>query len=714
MRKILSMLISCALALSILSACNTATDNPSSDPVPPEDGETQVETYETLDLVVDGASEYVIVRGGNASPSEVKASTELQSYLKRISGCEIPIVTDSAEPIDKEIVVGKTNREEAGMFDREELGSDGFVIKTVKNKLYLVGGELRGTLYSVYEFLEAYLGCGFYTVNVEKVPESKNITLNRIEEDKQIPVMAYRDLGWAAYAQDQNLYVKRRLNSSTGGALLSENGGGVTWSPYVHTFSSIVNYGVYGAEHPEYFAHTEDGTLIDNGGNPQLCLTNPDVLQIAIDTVKSWISADPTRNIVSVSQNDGGGPCMCAECKKVYAEENGSYSGTNIRFVNAVATAVAEVYPDVMIDTLAYQYSREACVTKPVENVIVRLCTIECCFTHSLGECPVQTFKPADSDVSTNSFAEDLMAWKQLCNNIYVWDYTTNFWIFTITFSTFETIKENVRFFADNNVRGIFEQGDGFTPSGEFNELRCYLLSRLLWDPYMSDEEYYGYMDEFLENVYGPGWKNIREYIDYRESVLKNHHAGCKMRDSDAMVIYELDKKVTVRETTAVPEDLTFEKIQNFEKMGLDEYLDYYTTINMPEIITKGYELFAKATELAETDSQRTELDKALIQVEVLESHYRYQLKKLQRTNVTLAVKNALNAMTDIDKSNINVYYSKVMAYYVKKLNDEYYAFNQALGNKMINYGILTIKEAWSADDYFYQDPDYAEMPRGW
>jgi hypothetical protein len=134
----------------------------------------------------------------------------------------------------------------------------------------------------------------------------------------------------------------------------------------------------------------------------------------------------------------------------------------------------------------------------------------------------------------------------------------------------------------------------------------------------------------------------------------------------------------------------------------------------MPEIITKGYELFAKATELAETDSQRTELDKALIQVEVLESHYRYQLKKLQRTNVTLAVKNALNAMTDIDKSNINVYYSKVMAYYVKKLNDEYYAFNQALGNKMINYGILTIKEAWSSDDFFYQDPDYAEMPRGW
>ena len=123
-----------------------------------------------------------------------------------------------------------------------------------------------------------------------------------------------------------------------------------------------------------------------------MCLTNPEVLQIVINTVKSWIQSTPGVKVVSVSQNDGGGPCMCSNCQAVYAEENGAYSGTNIRFVNAVADAIKEEYPDVMIDTLAYQYSRAACVTKPVENVIVRLCTIECCFTHPLSECAVQTF----------------------------------------------------------------------------------------------------------------------------------------------------------------------------------------------------------------------------------------------------------------------------------------------------------------------------------
>ena len=71
-----------------------------------------------------------------------------------------------------------------------------------------------------------------------------------------------------------------------------------------------------------------------------------------------------------------------------------------------------------------------------------------------------------------------------------------------------------MRFFADHNVKGMFCQGNSQGLSGEFGELRSYLLTKLMMYPYMTEEEYSKHMNEFLEAYYGAGWQNIREYID--------------------------------------------------------------------------------------------------------------------------------------------------------------------------------------------------------
>ena len=124
--KFLSILLVLAMLLPTLTACG----NDVPDETKPETPDTSVngEITDALSLVTDGVSDYVIVRGENASLSEVTAATELQSYLKQITGAELPVVTDATPEAVKEIVVGRTNREEEGAFDRNELGSDGFVI----------------------------------------------------------------------------------------------------------------------------------------------------------------------------------------------------------------------------------------------------------------------------------------------------------------------------------------------------------------------------------------------------------------------------------------------------------------------------------------------------------------------------------------------------------------------------------------------------------
>ena len=58
-----------------------------------------------------------------------------------------------------------------------------------------------------------------------------------------------------------------------------------------------------------------------------------------------------------------------------------SRSGSLIAFVNKIAEAVEARYPDVVIQTLAYSYTRRPPEgIAPRRNVQVCLCTIECDF----------------------------------------------------------------------------------------------------------------------------------------------------------------------------------------------------------------------------------------------------------------------------------------------------------------------------------------------
>jgi hypothetical protein len=117
------------------------------------------------------------------------------------------------------------------------------------------------------------------------------------------------------------------------------------------------------------------------------------------------------------------------------------------------------------------------------------------------------------------------VGWSEICDKIYIWDYTTNFRYCIPTYANFHVLRENMQFYADHNVKGIFPQGNCRTPSGEFGELRAYLLAKLLMDPYMTEREYYAHMDEFLKAYYGDGWEFIRAYIDITSSKAST---GCQ------------------------------------------------------------------------------------------------------------------------------------------------------------------------------------------
>lgn len=471
---------------------------------PPEDAEDNTcftPEGQTMTLIDDNASEYKIIYGSEASLSEANAARILARYLHQISGFELTAAADTEEKAGKEIIVGKTNREgDAFTIDRESLGDEGYEIKTVGEDLVIAGGELRGTLYGVYAFLEKYLNCRWFTKDLIRVPQSGAVVIPASIKIVEKPWLEYRETDWIS-PRDIEYSIANRQNGNIYRRLSPENGGNFGYAgSFAHTLTNgIVSANTYFDEHPEYFALGKNGKRTRN----QLCLTNPETLRVAIDDVLALIRANPDAQIVSVTQHDNQDYCVCDKCRAVDKEE-GAHSGTLLRFVNEIADAVkAEGFDNFKVDTFAYQYTRSAPkLTVPRDNVIIRFCTIECCFSHPIAECS-----------EAAAMRRDLDDWKKICETLYVWDYTTNYANFLGPFPDFGVIQQNIQYFVENNVVGVYEEGNyqAAESNGEFGELRAYLLSKLLWDPYIDMDKA---MNEFLEAYYGAGWKSIRKYID--------------------------------------------------------------------------------------------------------------------------------------------------------------------------------------------------------
>ena len=448
-------------------------------------------------LADHGKTDYVIVVAADASPSEAHAAQELKAFLDQSTGAQFAIIPDSDPPGAREIMVGQSRHTKMLAIGAvpADLGDEEFAIKSIRGHLVIAGGRRRGTLYGVYEFLERFVGCRWFRADVSSIPRHDVLALRPITMRKRTK-LEYRE-PYCTEFRDGDLAARNRANSSAAN-LGEQHGGKVTYGPFVHTFEHLLPVAEHFSEHPEWYSEI-DGTRTSD--HTQLCLTNPEVLERMIEGVRDWIRRMPEATIFSVSQNDWLNPCQCEKCREI-DEQEGSHAGSLLQFVNQVAEAIEEEAPHVAIDTLAYQYTRTPPKTiRPRQNVIVRLCSIECCFAHPLESCPENA-----------SFVEDIRGWSAIADRLYVWDYVTNFHNYVMPWPNLNVLGPNVRFFARNNVVGLFEQGNySAGGGGEMADLRGYVLAKLLWDPNVDEE---AVRQEFLDGVYGKAAPHIAEYLD--------------------------------------------------------------------------------------------------------------------------------------------------------------------------------------------------------
>ncbi|MHB8897469.1 MAG: DUF4838 domain-containing protein [Thermoguttaceae bacterium] len=295
---------------------------------------------------------------------------------------------------------------------------------------------------------------------------------------------------------------RMRLNGHDHYTIPEEYGGPNGLVGWVHTFyqiNGLLPPEKYFDQHPHWYSQVGGKRKKEHS---QLCLTNEEMRREMVRVVKERIRANPGATMISISQNDWQGYCECDKCRAIDEYEQ-SHAGTLIHFINAVAEEVEKDYPAILVETLAYQYTRQPPKhVRPRANVVIRLCSIECSFAETL----------ADGKSQANAaFRQDLEGWSRLSRQLYVWDYVTNFSDYLAPHPNFHVLAPNLRYFADRGAIGIFEQGDSGCRVGDFVRLRAWYLAHLLWNPQADERQL---LREFMEGYYGAAAPHLTEYLE--------------------------------------------------------------------------------------------------------------------------------------------------------------------------------------------------------
>lgn len=438
---------------------------------------------------------YAIALSREASTSEATAAQELQSALKLMSGVDFPIIQEyekSSSSATHYIYIGYSSRNAAfrGLTPYGDL-DEGFSITTVGSDLLIYGGRQRGTMYGVFALLEDQFGARWFAPDCTVMPRRSVGYVPQLAISQQ-PAFDYRFDYTYDGARQSTWCAHNRLNMQP--TPVSNAYGNITSYWGTHTFQKLLPPDEYFENHPEYFS-LRDGKRIADG---QLCLSNPEVLHLVTERLRRYMKANPDFWGYDVSQNDNQLFCTCSRCRSI-ERRYGGHSGLMLWFVNQVANAVYEEFPDKLIGTFAYQYTRKPPRRiRPAANVVIRLCNIECCFIHPFDGCPQNA-----------EFLDDMKRWNALTDRIFVWDYTVDFHHYHLPFADFGVLGRNLQLFRENGVTGVLELGGYDVPWTNFSELRQWIIAKLLWNPRLDVDSL---AHEFIDAYYGPAASDVLAY----------------------------------------------------------------------------------------------------------------------------------------------------------------------------------------------------------
>lgn len=424
----------------------------------------------TIRISGNDIKDYTIVYSNSAvSDSDKAVATYLRTVLETVRGETIGFANDESTISDpgKVILIGQTSLESSAGFaiDRSSMSDGDYVINCKNGCLLLAGKTPNATVAAVYEFVENIVG--------------------------------YTDAGFYPSMPDKEISIAEGLNEKG-------NVGFTVFGRYEFDYTSLrTNYSKF--------------------SNTVTCFSNETEMNKIRRTLVA--RARSAGEKVSCIFNTYAQPCTCESCAKA-AEEEGTPYGAYFRFINSAAEAIAAQSPDIQLEILAYKNTYVPPKSKLHDNVRVIVCNEYIDYNGTVkGMCSGHAADDPDCPIN-KEFLTVLNNWLAVCKNVYILDFTSDYYYFPATFPNWKTLYADLKVYKNLGVKGVYlqtenaYQNQGFL---EFRFLREYIARQFAKNPSMDEKAFDAVLDTYLQKAYGEYSGAMRTYIDEFSAAANNH-----------------------------------------------------------------------------------------------------------------------------------------------------------------------------------------------
>ncbi len=465
------------------------------------------------------------IESGESAP-EKRAAAELKTYVSLLA---------EEEP-DARFRIGVKFLEEFPE-DKTFLGDwDGYAVRRKDGCIYIVSPQPRGCLYGVYDFLERNSDIIWARPDEECGTIYSRTKTFKVREADFVEKPVFRLRGWwfcGPSRHEASEYWHSRVRCNFGCADQKKPDvlrravecGFAIGGAAGHNMPQFMPEGTFGT-HPEYFAEI-GGVRRRDRGNTQLCYSNLDGAAVvgsnAVEKIAARLAEMKSAHGIAfdhwaVKQADNMRLCECAACQADIPLGDGRVSGKNdvnfrsnqfFRYLNKVEEVIAQRYPDLRVDTFAYQFSAPPPDVKVNEMYNVAFCPF------------IKNDRFSVTNAVNAKWAARAEKWSMATKNIMwreYWGCASGYprqhsfvaaddlkWInsalgFTRVYS--ETMP-------DMDCRKTSGKGAAYRLRWDASAMEHWVLSRLMWNPYVPVEQY---RDEYIRRTYRKAAAPMREF----------------------------------------------------------------------------------------------------------------------------------------------------------------------------------------------------------
>jgi len=454
---------------------------------------------ENLVIVRDGRPNATIVVSSEPGDKIKLAAEELGTYVAKISGATLPVVTDSESPTGPLILVGKSRLTDAvgvripsGLTPARR--EEGFVIYSKGDRLVLAGndeGPYHGTEYAVYDFLRQ-LGVRWFMPGEfgEVVPKQKTLVVPE-QEIHEEPDFLMRNWWLHTTNELRPLETQWKLRNKM-------NPDPMFATPGDSSVRNVVAPKELLEEKPDLFALNENGTR-----NPHLPnLTNPEAVRIAAEKIKAHFRANPEANSYGFAPDDGLPRDFNPETVALNqgfvtlggrpgVAQEASTTREWLMFVNAVTKEVRKEFPHVYIATNGYANRNIPPQGLELDDHLVIMFA-------AIWSCTLHGYDDAHCWQKVRQ-GQMLRRWCELCDNVWIYGYLYNMLVSGLTpLPEFTKLRRDFPLLKQWGVIGFHDETRNVW--AEPGIASKYLRAQLEWD---ADANVDAILDDFFAKWYG-------------------------------------------------------------------------------------------------------------------------------------------------------------------------------------------------------------------